>query len=162
MATGQANLSLSQLEQISGSKEANSVQLDDDESMASSKGLEVRRKPGTYRTLPEVWDDSYRKARKFIADVVAGADSGEKEDTPVLPAKIAKDNSKGNESVNNERLGQLCTQLREVLIDSNGVIEVKELAGLMSDFTDSEIDEMLTQLAAQDKIMLADGQIFRI
>ena len=152
MATGQANLSLSYLEQISDSKDANSVQLDYDVSMESSKELDVGQKPWAHLTLPQVWDDSYRKARKFIVDVVSGADCGTKEDEAVAPTEIAKD----------ERMDQFCTQLREVLIDSNAMIETTELAGIMSDFTDSEVDEFLTKLAAQDKIMLAGAWIYRI
>jgi len=146
---------------------------DDDETMASCEpqASQPNQKSTTrvHLTLREVWDDSYKKASKFIGDVVSGGDrTAAKEKEKKAPEPEKEDESMADNHSNNnhedDRLNQFRTLLNEVLLNSDGMMEeaMVVVAEEMSDYTEDEVSGYLTQLSAQNKIMQTDGWIYNI
>lgn len=171
MAAGYSNLSPSQLEKIPIPTKAKAADKDSDDidSLGSSQESDGAQEPRARLTLRDVWDDSYKKASKFIGEVVSGADCGtprsRKDEQPAPPANtLEHDSMEGNttNSKNKERMFQFRTQLHDVLLNSDGMIEATEVSRQISDYTQQEVDEFLATLAMQNKIMHTDGWIYNI
>ena len=174
MAAGHSNLSPSLLEKIPISATAKAAvhqDSDDIDSLGSSRESDGTQEPRARLTLRDVWDDSYKKASKFIGDVVSGADCGTtssgKDEQPAPPSKTFEhDSMEGNKTDNNsknkERMHQFCTRLHDVLLNSDGMIEATEVSRQISGYTQQEVDEFLASLATQNKIMHTDGWIYNI
>lgn len=196
MATvGSLNMSPSELERIaSAAGKGKSMRNnkysddddDDDESMEEEEDDDescregaiaaavVAEKPRLHVTLREVFDDGYKKASKFIGDVVLSSSgnnnnkpntaANEKEEEAPASDESMDDDDDDNDDTQQQqqRLHQFRTLLHEVLLNSDGMMEETAVAEQMSDYTEGEVGRYLTQLAAQNKIMQTDGWIYNI
>jgi hypothetical protein len=130
----------------------------DDESVASKEKAAAR----VHLSLREVFDNGVKQASQFIGDVVNGA---------AKPKEPTHDTSQAD--VDDNRLNQFRAFLNEVLLNSDGMVEVTTVADQMLeyaaqagdltfDYTDDEVNNYLTQLCAQNKIMRTEGWIYNI
>jgi len=147
----------------------------EDDSCQEGAILAVAEKPRGHLTLREVFDDGYKKASKFIGDVVLSSSSGHihtesvaaqeapPADEPMDDGDHHNNDGDDDEQQSQQRLHQFRTLLHEVLLNSEGMMEETAVAAELSpDYTEPEVGRYLTQLAAQNKIMQTDGWIYNI
>ena len=171
MAARRSHLSPSQLEKIPLPAKTKAAVNQDFDDIASIDSIDSdgAQEPRARLTLRDVWDDSYKKASKFIGDVVSGPDCGtttsKKDEQPAPPSEtLEHDNTEtnGSDNQNKERMHQFRARLQDVLLNSDGMIESTEVSRQISDYTQQEVDEFLATLATQNKIMHTDGWIYNI
>jgi hypothetical protein len=113
-------------------------------------------------TLRDVYDHEVKKAARFIDGVVQGH----------IKVNL-HDESNDEISNGNARLNKFRTLLNDFLFDSDGMIEVQNLAYNLSkfaksssdgtgDYSDRDVETFLTELCAQNKIMQTEGWIYNI
>lgn len=116
-------------------------------------------------SLRQVFDNGVKKASQFIGDVVTGA--------PKLGAPHDNDTDTLDDK-GMQRLNRFRSFLNAVLLNCDGMMEVTtvfdqmmeyattQAGGLTFDYTDDEVNDYLTQLCAQNKIMRTEGWIYNI
>jgi hypothetical protein len=107
-------------------------------------------------TLRDVYDNEVKIASKFVGTVVHG-----------------QINVKSDESIHNRRLNRFRSLLNDFLSDSDGMIESENLAHSLRkfaqssfddvfDYTEHDVEEFVSELCAQNKIMQTEGWIYNI
>jgi hypothetical protein len=147
----QANIGLTKLGTCNSLRDCKSFEQNVDRNKATGDGCV---------SLRNIYDQEVIKASQFIEGMMQGDANACEHPKRVI-------------SIEHARLNKFRSLLNEYLFDSDGMIEVENLCYNLSrfatskldetfDFTDRDVESFLTELCAQNKIMLTEGWIYNI